>query len=94
MLPILPAFYKNLYHLKRGFGLLLKTGEERNETATSGFMRGYVHVGESHRGYLGTGTIDFATLFDALAEINYQGTIRSPLKASHQRLLPPIFPQR
>ncbi|GAB4384117.1 MAG: sugar phosphate isomerase/epimerase [Elainellaceae cyanobacterium] len=36
---------------------------------------GYVHVGESHRGYLGTGTVDFATLFDALAEIDYQGTI-------------------
>lgn len=36
---------------------------------------GYVHVGESHRGYLSTGTIDFPTLFEALAEIDYQGTI-------------------
>jgi D-psicose/D-tagatose/L-ribulose 3-epimerase len=42
---------------------------------TCGDRLGYVHVGESHRGYLGTGTIDFATLFDALAEIDYQGTI-------------------
>jgi D-psicose/D-tagatose/L-ribulose 3-epimerase len=32
---------------------------------------GYVHIGESHRGYLGTGTVDFAELFDALAESGY-----------------------
>jgi D-psicose/D-tagatose/L-ribulose 3-epimerase len=32
---------------------------------------GYVHIGESHRGYLGTGTVDFAELFGALAETCY-----------------------
>lgn len=32
---------------------------------------GYVHIGESHRGYLGTGTIDFAAIFDALAAIGW-----------------------
>lgn len=36
---------------------------------------GYVHVGESHRGYLGTGTIDFETFFKALAAIDYQGVV-------------------
>lgn len=36
---------------------------------------GYVHIGESHRGYLGSGTIDFASFFKALASINYQGPI-------------------
>ncbi|MGY0193882.1 sugar phosphate isomerase/epimerase family protein [Leptothrix sp. BB-4] len=36
---------------------------------------GYVHIGESHRGYLGTGTIDFPEFFQALAEIDYQGVI-------------------
>lgn len=36
---------------------------------------GYVHVGESHRGYLGTGTVDFPAFFSALAAINYQGTV-------------------
>lgn len=35
----------------------------------------YVHVGESHRGYLGTGNVDFATLFKALGRIGYQGPI-------------------
>jgi len=36
---------------------------------------GYVHIGESHRGYLGTGTIDFETFFKALAAIDYQGVV-------------------
>jgi D-psicose/D-tagatose/L-ribulose 3-epimerase len=32
---------------------------------------GYVHLGESHRGYLGTGNINFAAIFDALRAIGY-----------------------
>ncbi len=36
---------------------------------------GYVHIGESHRGYLGTGTIDFTAVFRALHEIAYDGAI-------------------
>lgn len=36
---------------------------------------GYFHVGESHRGYLGTGTIDFDAAFRALARIGYAGPI-------------------
>jgi len=36
---------------------------------------GYVHVNESHRGYMGTGTIDFDALFLALAQHSYQGVI-------------------
>jgi D-psicose/D-tagatose/L-ribulose 3-epimerase len=32
---------------------------------------GYVHIGESHRGYLGTGGIDFSAVFDALTAIGY-----------------------
>lgn len=35
----------------------------------------YVHIGESHRGYLGTGTVDFPAVFNALASIGYQGPI-------------------
>ena len=35
----------------------------------------YVHVGESHRGYLGSGSVDFSTFFKALAEVRYEGTI-------------------
>jgi D-psicose/D-tagatose/L-ribulose 3-epimerase len=36
---------------------------------------GYVHIGENHRGYLGSGHIDFGGFFHALADINYTGPI-------------------
>ena len=36
---------------------------------------GYFHVGESNRGYLGAGVIDFDRIFDALVEIGYAGDI-------------------
>ena len=36
---------------------------------------GYFHIGESHRGYLGSGNIDFQEIFRALAEIAYSGPI-------------------
>ncbi|NOQ17108.1 MAG: TIM barrel protein [Methyloprofundus sp.] len=36
---------------------------------------GYIHIGESHRGYLGTGNVNFDTFFAALKKIGYQGPI-------------------
>jgi D-psicose/D-tagatose/L-ribulose 3-epimerase len=36
---------------------------------------GYVHVGESHRGPLGSGTVDYPSFFRALAAIGYTGPI-------------------
>jgi len=36
---------------------------------------GYVHIGESHRGYLGTGSVDFEATFRALDRIGYAGPI-------------------
>lgn len=36
---------------------------------------GYVHIGENHRGYLGSGHLDFAPFFRALARIGYTGPI-------------------
>ena len=35
----------------------------------------YVHIGESHRGYLGTGSVDFDSFFRALGRIGYDGPI-------------------
>ena len=52
--------------------------EERDFTAPvleAGDRLGYVHVGESHRGYLGTGTIDFPAFFAALATAGYAGPV-------------------
>lgn len=36
---------------------------------------GYVHIGESHRGYLGSGSIDFDGVFRSLARLGYAGPI-------------------
>jgi D-psicose/D-tagatose/L-ribulose 3-epimerase len=47
----------------------------RSPVLTAGGRLGYVHIGESFRGYLGTGTVDFPQLFGALAEVGYEGTI-------------------
>ena len=42
--------------------------------ATGDYL-GYFHTGESHRGYMGTGSIDLKSVFQALAEIGYDGPI-------------------
>ncbi|GAA4676590.1 sugar phosphate isomerase/epimerase family protein [Frondihabitans cladoniiphilus] len=36
---------------------------------------GYIHIGENHRGYLGSGHIDFAAFFHAMSDIGYTGGI-------------------
>jgi D-psicose/D-tagatose/L-ribulose 3-epimerase len=36
---------------------------------------GHVHIGESHRGYLGSGSVDFPTFFRTLAAVGYDGPI-------------------
>ncbi|WP_029136787.1 sugar phosphate isomerase/epimerase family protein [Nakamurella lactea] len=41
----------------------------------TGERLGYVHIGESHRGYLGTGSVDFDSAFRALDRIGYTGPI-------------------
>jgi D-psicose/D-tagatose/L-ribulose 3-epimerase len=43
--------------------------------ALCGGRLGYVHFGESHRGYLGTGSIDFSQVFEALAHAGYDGPV-------------------
>ena len=36
---------------------------------------GHVHIGESHRGYLGSGSVDFPVFFRTLVEAEYDGPI-------------------
>lgn len=36
---------------------------------------GYFHTGDSHRGYMGSGSIDLSSVFRALVRANYQGPI-------------------
>jgi D-psicose/D-tagatose/L-ribulose 3-epimerase len=40
-----------------------------------GDMLGYFHTGESHRGYMGTGSVDLPGIFKALVRVGYQGPI-------------------
>ncbi|MGI6877382.1 sugar phosphate isomerase/epimerase family protein [Microbacterium sp. gxy059] len=41
----------------------------------AGDALGYVHIGESHRGYLGSGTVDFDGFFRGLARAGYDGPV-------------------
>lgn len=52
--------------------------EETNPAAAirlAGDKIGYFHIGESNRGYLGDGVINFDLIFDALLDIGYKGDI-------------------
>ncbi|TDQ83265.1 D-psicose/D-tagatose/L-ribulose 3-epimerase [Dongia mobilis] len=42
---------------------------------TAGADLGYFHIGESNRGYLGAGNIDFDKVFRGLARLDYRGPI-------------------
>ncbi len=53
----------------------IEDGDHAAAIEACGDRLGYFHVGESHRGYLGTGTIDFRTIFRSLASIGYDRPI-------------------
>ncbi len=53
----------------------IEDGDISGAIQACGDRIGYFHVGESHRGYLGTGTIDFTTIFRTLANIGYDRPI-------------------
>lgn len=53
----------------------IEEGDLTRPVVQAGERLGYVHVGESHRGYLGSGTIDFAAFFRALVSAGYSGPI-------------------
>jgi len=66
-----PNVYAHLdtYHMNIEDGFVGRAIED------CGDRLGYFHVGESHRGYLGTGTVDFTAVFRSLARIGYDGPI-------------------
>ena len=66
-----PNAYAHLdtYHMNIEEGFVAKAIED------CGPRLGYFHIGESHRGYLGTGTVDFTAVFRSLARIGYRGPI-------------------
>lgn len=65
----------NLYVHLDTYHMNIEENDFGQAVRTCGDLLGYVHIGESHRGYLGTGTVDFEGLFRAMAEIDYTGPI-------------------
>jgi D-psicose/D-tagatose/L-ribulose 3-epimerase len=59
----------DVYHMN------IEEGDLEKPVLRCGDRLGYVHIGESHRGYLGSGTIRFADFFRALARAGYAGPI-------------------
>ncbi|HZW00559.1 MAG TPA: sugar phosphate isomerase/epimerase [Candidatus Deferrimicrobium sp.] len=53
----------------------IEENDFRTPIVAAGDKIGYVHIGENHRGYLGSGHVNFPQLFAALVEIGYKGTI-------------------
>ena len=61
--------HADVYHMN------IEESDFRRPILACGDRLGYVHVGESHRGYLGTGSINFPEFFRALNEVGYAGPI-------------------
>jgi D-psicose/D-tagatose/L-ribulose 3-epimerase len=65
----------NVYLHLDTFHMNIEEADPAQAIRLAGDRLGYFHVGESHRGYLGTGNIDFARTFDALVEHGYDDFI-------------------
>lgn len=64
-----PSVHLDTYHMN------IEESDMFQPVHDTGSRLGYVHIGESHRGYLGTGSVDFGTFFRALHDIGYDGPI-------------------
>jgi D-psicose/D-tagatose/L-ribulose 3-epimerase len=61
----------NVYVHLDTFHMNIEEADPAQTIRSCGERLGYVHVAENYRGYLGTGSIDFQSIFRALHEINY-----------------------
>jgi D-psicose/D-tagatose/L-ribulose 3-epimerase len=53
------------------FHMNIEEASPADAIRAAGDKLGYFHIGESNRGYLGAGTVDFDSAFDALLDIGY-----------------------
>ncbi|MBJ8344339.1 sugar phosphate isomerase/epimerase [Antrihabitans sp. YC2-6] len=63
------VIHLDTYHMN------IEEDDFRRPVMLVGDRLGYVHIGENHRGYLGSGHLDFNSFFHALADIDYTGPI-------------------
>lgn len=59
----------DVYHMN------IEESDMRQAIVETGPDIGYFHTGDSHRGYMGSGSIDLAGVFRALVQADYQGPI-------------------
>jgi D-psicose/D-tagatose/L-ribulose 3-epimerase len=57
------------------FHVNLEENDQATAVRNAGSLLGYVHAGENHRGYLGTGSIDWVSLFRQLVISDFTGPI-------------------
>jgi D-psicose/D-tagatose/L-ribulose 3-epimerase len=69
------ANHPNLYVHLDSYHMNIEEPSMEMAVRLCGEKLGYVHLGESHRGYMGSGSVDFEGLFRGLAEIDYRGPI-------------------
>jgi D-psicose/D-tagatose/L-ribulose 3-epimerase len=65
----------NVYVHLDTFHMNIEEANPADAIRAAGHRLGYFHVGESNRGYLGAGTIEYALIFDALLDNGYADTI-------------------
>lgn len=65
----------NVYLHLDTYHMNIEESDMMNPFLDAGDRLGYVHIGESHRGYLGSGTVDFDTTFRTLERIGFDGPI-------------------
>jgi D-psicose/D-tagatose/L-ribulose 3-epimerase len=57
------------------FHMNIEEASPADAIRAAGDKVGYFHIGESNRGYLGAGTVDFDATFDALLDVGYDDWI-------------------
>jgi len=62
----------NVFLLLDSFHMNIEEADIGLAIRNAGDKIGYFHFGESHRGFLGTGCVDFLAIFDALVAVNYR----------------------
>ncbi len=65
----------NVYCHLDTFHMNIEESDPARALRKAGDRLGYVHVAENYRGYLGTGSIDFTSIFRALGDMGYDGPI-------------------
>lgn len=65
----------NLYVHLDTYHMNIEESDMAQAVRDCGDRLGYIHIGEGHRGYLGSGSVDFTSLFRALRQTEYDGII-------------------